>query len=324
MVAVVTGATGVLGVEMAHALARSGAAVALLGRREEKARSLATEIQSHGAEALVLPADVLDKAQLEDAKDALLARWGRVDILVNAAGGNAPEATVGRASFFELPVSALRQVVDLNFLGTVLPCQVFGAAMAAGTENPEGCIVNVSSMTASRPLTNVVGYSAAKAAVENFTHWLAVELARPRPEPQGQRHSAGLLHRRAKQRDARKQRRNPHRAGSEDHGSHPRPSIRRPSRPLEHPHLPLQPRLPLRKRHRRPRRRRLQRLQRSMSTLATPACQHGACGASSARCGLRPSLVGTPASRACRLLPAPASPGRARRAVARGGRLERS
>ncbi len=178
MVAVVTGATGVLGGEMAHALARSGAAVALLGRREEKARSLATEIQSHGAEALVLPADVLDKAQLEEAKDALLARWGRVDILVNAAGGNAPEATVGPASFFELSKSALRQVVDLNFLGTVLPCQVFGAAMAAGTENPEGSIVNVSSMAASRPLTNVVGYSAAKAAVENFTRWLAVELAR--------------------------------------------------------------------------------------------------------------------------------------------------
>jgi NAD(P)-dependent dehydrogenase (short-subunit alcohol dehydrogenase family) len=178
MVAVVTGATGVLGGEMARALARSGAAVALLGRREEKARSLATEILSHGAEALALPADVLDKAQLQEAKNALLTRWGRVDILLNAAGGNVPEATVGAAGVFDLPESALRQVVDLNFLGTVLPCQVFGAAMAAGTENPEGCIVNVSSMAATRPLTNVVGYSAAKAAVENFTRWLAVELAR--------------------------------------------------------------------------------------------------------------------------------------------------
>jgi NAD(P)-dependent dehydrogenase (short-subunit alcohol dehydrogenase family) len=176
-VAVVTGATGVLGSEMARALARSGARVALLGRREEKASSLASELESEGAEALALPADVLDRSQLEGAKIALLRRWGRVDILVNAAGGNVPEATLGAASFFELPEDALRQVVDLNFLGTVLPCQVFGAAMAEG-EQPEGCIVNVSSMAASRPLTNVVGYSAAKAAVENFTRWLAVELAR--------------------------------------------------------------------------------------------------------------------------------------------------
>jgi len=176
-VAVVTGATGVLGSEMARALARSGARVALLGRREEKASSLASELESEGAEALALPADVLDRSQLEEAKIALLRRWGRVDILVNAAGGNVPEATLSAASFFELPENALRQVVDLNFLGTVLPCQVFGAAMAEG-EQPEDCIVNVSSMAASRPLTNVVGYSAAKAAVENFTRWLAVELAR--------------------------------------------------------------------------------------------------------------------------------------------------
>ena len=174
-VAVVTGATGVLGGEMARALARNGAAVALLGRREVKARSLAGELESEGAEALALAADVLDKSQLEEAKNVLLARWGRVDILINVAGGNVPEATLGPASFFELPESALRGVVDLNFLGTLLPCQVFGAAMA---ENAEGCIVNVSSMAASRPLTNVVGYSAAKAAVENFTRWLAVELAR--------------------------------------------------------------------------------------------------------------------------------------------------
>ena len=177
-VAVVTGATGVLGGEMARALARSGAALALLGRREEKARSLAGEIERDGAQALALPADVLDKAQLEDARDALLERWGRVDILVNAAGGNVPEATLGTVGVFDLPESALRRVVDLNFLGTVLPCQVFGAAMSGATQDPEGCIVNISSMAASRPLTNVVGYSAAKAAVENFTRWLAVELAR--------------------------------------------------------------------------------------------------------------------------------------------------
>jgi NAD(P)-dependent dehydrogenase (short-subunit alcohol dehydrogenase family) len=176
-VAVVTGATGVLGGEMARALARSGARVAVLGRREEKARRVAAEIDQDGAEALALPADVLDRGQLEDARDALLRRWGRVDILVNAAGGNIPESTLTEETgIFELPEDALREVVDLNLLGTLLPCQVFGAAMVDG--KAEGCIVNISSMAATRPLTNVVGYSAAKAAVENFTRWLAVELAR--------------------------------------------------------------------------------------------------------------------------------------------------
>jgi NAD(P)-dependent dehydrogenase (short-subunit alcohol dehydrogenase family) len=178
-VAVVTGATGVLGGEMARALARSGARVAVLGRREERASEVAGEIEASGGESLALPADVLDKEQLETAREALLGRWGRLDILVNAAGGNVSEATLSEAaSVFTLPEGALRQVMDLNFLGTLLPCQVFGEAMVQGSEEPEGCIVNVSSMAASKPLTNVVGYSAAKAAVENLTRWLAVELAR--------------------------------------------------------------------------------------------------------------------------------------------------
>ncbi|CAA9433278.1 D-mannonate oxidoreductase [uncultured Rubrobacteraceae bacterium] len=178
-VAVVTGATGVLGGEMARSLARSGARVAVLGRREEKARQVAAEIENEGGEALALPTDVLDRDQLENARDALLDHWSRVDILVNAAGGNVPEATLADdVGVFELPENAVRQVMDLNFLGTFLSCQVFGAAMVDGEREPEGCIVNVSSMAASRPLTNVVGYSAAKAAVENFTRWLAVELSR--------------------------------------------------------------------------------------------------------------------------------------------------
>jgi NAD(P)-dependent dehydrogenase (short-subunit alcohol dehydrogenase family) len=178
-VAVITGATGVLGGEMAHSLARSGARVAVLGRREEKANRVAGEIEVAGGESLALPADVLDTDQLESARDTLLERWGRVDILVNAAGGNVPEATLSDGlGFFDLPEQALRQVMDLNFLGTLLPCQVFGAAMVEGREEPDGSIVNISSMAASRTLTNVVGYSAAKAAVENFTRWLAVELAR--------------------------------------------------------------------------------------------------------------------------------------------------
>ena len=178
-VAVVTGATGVLGSEMARSLARSGARVAVLGRREEKANRVAGEIEVAGGEALALPADVLDTDQLEGARDALIERWGRVDILVNAAGGNVPDATLSDGvSVFQLPEKALRQVMDLNFLGTLLPCQVFGAAMVEGAQKPEGCIVNISSMAASKTLTNVVGYSAAKAAVDNFTRWLAVELAR--------------------------------------------------------------------------------------------------------------------------------------------------
>jgi NAD(P)-dependent dehydrogenase (short-subunit alcohol dehydrogenase family) len=178
-VAVVTGATGVLGGEMARSLAQSGARVAVLGRREEKARSVAREIEQAGGEALALPADVLERDQLEEARDTLLQTWGGVDILVNAAGGNVPEATLSDdVGVFDLPEKELRRVMDLNFLGTLLPCQVFGSAMVEGRDGPEGCIVNVSSMAASRPLTNVVGYSAAKAAVDNFTRWLAVELSR--------------------------------------------------------------------------------------------------------------------------------------------------
>jgi NAD(P)-dependent dehydrogenase (short-subunit alcohol dehydrogenase family) len=178
-VAVVTGATGVLGSEMARSLARNGARVAVLGRREGRANRVAGEIEAAGGQALALPADVLDTDQLEGAREALLERWGSVDILVNAAGGNVPEATLSDGlSVFQLPEKALRQVMDLNFLGTLLPCQIFGAAMVEGAEVPEGCIVNISSMAASKTLTNVVGYSAAKAAVDNFTRWLAVEFAR--------------------------------------------------------------------------------------------------------------------------------------------------
>ncbi len=177
-VAVVTGATGVLGGEMTRSLAHSGARVAVLGRREEKSRQVTEEIGAAEGRSLALPADVLDKAQLERARDTLLERWGRIDILVNAAGGNVPGATLNaQMGVFDLPEEALRQVMDLNFLGTLLPCQVFGAAMVEGAEEPEGCIVNISSMAAVRTLTNVVGYSAAKAAVENLTRWLAVELA---------------------------------------------------------------------------------------------------------------------------------------------------
>lgn len=180
-VAIVTGGTGVLGEAMAIGLALSGARVGVMGRREEEARRIAEDIEEAGGKALALPADVLDKNQLKDARNTLIQHWGQVDILVNAAGGNVPEATLENdVGVFDLPEQSMRQVIDLNFLGTLLPCQIFGAAMAEnrGDGETRGSIVNISSMTASKPLTNVVGYSAAKAAVENFTRWLAVELAR--------------------------------------------------------------------------------------------------------------------------------------------------
>ena len=180
-VAVVTGATGVLGGAMARGLSRAGGRVGVLGRREERAEEVAAELSRGGGEAMALPADVLDRGQLEKARDAALERWGRVDVLVNAAGGNVAGATVGEGeTFFGLPREAFGEVFDLNLLGTVLPTQVFGEAMVRGAEpgEAEGSVVNVSSMAAQRPLTRVVGYSAAKAAVENLTRWLAVELAR--------------------------------------------------------------------------------------------------------------------------------------------------
>jgi NAD(P)-dependent dehydrogenase (short-subunit alcohol dehydrogenase family) len=181
-VAVVTGATGVLGGAMARGLVDAGAKVGILGRREERAKEIVSEIESAGGEAMSLPADVLDREQLEAAREAALGRWSRVDVLVNAAGGNLPAATVADdAEVFGVPEEALRQVVDLNLMGTVLPCQVFGETMA---RSAEGSIVNVSSMAAQKPLTRVLGYSAAKAAVENLTRWLAVELSG--------KHGAGL------------------------------------------------------------------------------------------------------------------------------------
>ena len=178
-VAVVTGATGVLGGAVARGLAASGAAVGILARSADRAEALADELRDAGGDALALPADVLDETQLEAARDAALARWGTVDILVNAAGGNLPAATVGERSFFELPLDALDGVVRLNMDGTLLPIRVFGAAMLE-EPYPEGgrSIVNFSSMAARRAMTRVVGYGVAKAAVDNLTRWLAVELGR--------------------------------------------------------------------------------------------------------------------------------------------------
>jgi NAD(P)-dependent dehydrogenase (short-subunit alcohol dehydrogenase family) len=175
-VALVTGGGGVLGGEMARGLARAGARVAVLGRGRRRLDATVDAIQEQGGEALALEADVLRREQLEQAGQELRAGWGRLDILVNAAGGASPQAVVGEAdSIFELPLEAWREVVDLNLTGTLLPCQVFGPLLAAADG---GSIVNISSMTAQRPLTKVVAYGVAKAGVDNLTRWLAVELAR--------------------------------------------------------------------------------------------------------------------------------------------------
>lgn len=175
-VAVVTGGTGVLGGAMARGLARAGAKVGVLGRRREKAEAAVQTIEAEGGEALALPADVLDREQLEGARKDVEQKWGRIDVLVNAAGGNMPQATLEPGqSFFDLPVEGMEQVVALNLQGTLLPSQVFGESMARAGR---GCIVNVSSMAAARAMTRVVGYSVAKAGVENATRWLAAELAR--------------------------------------------------------------------------------------------------------------------------------------------------
>jgi NAD(P)-dependent dehydrogenase (short-subunit alcohol dehydrogenase family) len=178
-VAVVTGGSGVLGGAMAKGLAQAGARVAILARREEQAVQAVASITEVGGEGHFVLADVLNRAQLEAAKDNILGRWGRVDILVNGAGGNLPAATIAEdASFFDMPQDAFEQVVSLNLTGSLLPSQVFGRAMVERRDGARGCIINISSMAAIRAISRVVGYSVAKAAIDNLTRWLAVELAR--------------------------------------------------------------------------------------------------------------------------------------------------
>ncbi|HFD39223.1 MAG TPA: SDR family NAD(P)-dependent oxidoreductase, partial [Anaerolineae bacterium] len=174
-VAVVTGGGGVLCGEMSRALASAGARVAVLDLFPDAAQRVADDITAAGGQALAVACDVLDRSRIEAAAEAVLAAFGRVDILINGAGGNKKEATTRPdLPFFDLPAEAVQWVFNLNFLGALLPSQVFGRLMA---EQGEGVILNVSSMNAFRPLTRIPAYSAAKAAVSNFTQWLAVHLA---------------------------------------------------------------------------------------------------------------------------------------------------
>ncbi|HEU0007985.1 MAG TPA: SDR family oxidoreductase [Terriglobia bacterium] len=171
---VITGATGVLCSSMAETLTACGANVALVVRNQEKGDQLATRLPGPG-QAFVAVSDALDRNSLDRAAETVHGKFGQIYGLINGAGGNHPQATARPdQSFFDLTSEGLRSVLDLNWMGTVLPCQSFGKLMAA---RGEGVILNVSSMAALRPLTRVVGYSAAKAGVNNFTSWLAVHMA---------------------------------------------------------------------------------------------------------------------------------------------------
>lgn len=168
----VTGGTGVLGWEIVSTLVQCNANVAVLSRSQ--VQTTHSELKGNG-QALFVRADVLNAESLQQAHETVKAEFGPVDILINAAGGNHPSATTKpELSFFDLPLDALRHIGDLNLLGTVLPCQIFGRGMA---ERGEGVILNISSMNAYRPLTRIPAYSAAKAAINNFTQWLAVHMA---------------------------------------------------------------------------------------------------------------------------------------------------
>jgi NAD(P)-dependent dehydrogenase (short-subunit alcohol dehydrogenase family) len=172
---VITGGTGILGGEIACALVSCGANVAVLDLNLKPAQALLERMGERAPQALAVEANVLDAGSLRDAAHTVLEKFGGVDCLVNAAGGNKPQATTGpNLSFFDLPVDALRWVFDLNILGTMLPCQVFGKLMA---DKGRGTILNISSMNSFRPLTRIPAYSAAKAGVSNFTQWLAVHMA---------------------------------------------------------------------------------------------------------------------------------------------------
>ena len=176
-VIVVTGGTGILGYSFNKAISNSGGIVCILGRNKEKAEERAAEIIAEGGKAIGLYADVLNEADLQKANDIIVEKFGRIDGLVNAAGGNQSKAVVEpEEDLFHLDLGALEAVMKLNLFGSLLPTQIFGRTMMATSD--VASIVNISSVAAKTVVTKVLGYSLAKAAIESYTKWFAVELAK--------------------------------------------------------------------------------------------------------------------------------------------------
>ncbi|MEZ4839932.1 MAG: SDR family oxidoreductase [Flavobacteriaceae bacterium] len=174
-VAIITGGSGALGSAMAKGLASEGMKVAILGRTLNTLKSALEDIKAINTNVIAVVADVLNQSSLESARSEVINTWGRIDILVNAAGGNVKGATImPEDNFFDMKIEDFEKVTDLNIKGTVLPTLVFGKQM---TLQNSGNIINISSMAAQKPLTRVVGYAASKAAIDNFTKWMAVEIA---------------------------------------------------------------------------------------------------------------------------------------------------
>lgn len=170
-VAVITGAGGIICGVMAREMAKKGAKVALLDLFVENAQKIADEINAAGGDAIAVKTNVLDRASLEEARDAVVAKYGHIDILINGAGGNKKQATVSpELDFFHLDVDAFKWVFDLNVTGAVLTTMVFGELLA---KQGSGNVINIASMATYHPLTNTVAYCGAKAAVANFTEWMA-------------------------------------------------------------------------------------------------------------------------------------------------------
>lgn len=173
--AVITGGSGGLGSGIAYALAEAGVRVGVLSLHADSSAKVAETIRANGGEAIGIACDVMDRVALERARTEVLDRFGHINILINGAGGNSPQATTSaNIAFFDLDIHAVDAVLGLNFMGTFQSCQTFGRSMV---EQGHGCIVNIASMNALRPLTRIPAYSAAKAAIANFTQWLAVHMA---------------------------------------------------------------------------------------------------------------------------------------------------
>jgi NAD(P)-dependent dehydrogenase (short-subunit alcohol dehydrogenase family) len=174
-VAIITGASGALAGSIARSFAHSGVKLALLSRNESSLNELLSDIESIGGYAKAYEANILDEITLIEVKNKIVKDFGKIDILLNAAGGNLPGATttVGQ-TIFDISIDDFKKVTDLNLNGTVIPTLVFGKVMS---EQREGVVINYSSMAVERAITRVAGYSASKAAMENFTRWMAMEMA---------------------------------------------------------------------------------------------------------------------------------------------------